>query len=62
MARRAANITQADIARTSRALIACGLKFTRVVTRSDGVVFELVDGSERPVIPAPQEDSPEVIL
>lgn len=62
MSRKPANISQADIARTGRALIACGFKFARVVTRSDGVVFELEDGTERPVNSVTQDHKSEVIL
>lgn len=40
MPRRAAIVTQADVARTIRAVIASGLLIVRVVTRADGVVIE----------------------
>ena len=40
MARRAATVSQVDVARTIRAMLAAGLTVTRVVTRADGVVIE----------------------
>lgn len=64
MSRRPANITQADIARTCRALKACGLTIARVITRSDGVAFETDDGRQHAVIAAPLADAPkrEIVL
>jgi hypothetical protein len=43
MPRRPATVTQADVARSIRAVIAAGLKVIRVVTRPDGVSIETVD-------------------
>lgn len=40
MPRRAATVTQADIARAIRAIQAAGLPVRRVVVRADGVVVE----------------------
>lgn len=64
MSRRPANITQADIARTCRALQACGYTIARVVTRADGVAFETDDGKQHNVVATPPADAPkrEVVL
>lgn len=43
MSGRAAIVTQADIARSIRAMIAEGLKIVRVVARADGVAIETAD-------------------
>jgi hypothetical protein len=54
MSRRPAAVTQADIARSLRAIIAQGLKVARVVTRADGVAIETVDcPSDEPPTAAP---------
>lgn len=62
MGNRPATVGQADITRTCKALKASGIRIARVITRGDGVVFELDDGTERPVIPAATVPKPEVIL
>lgn len=43
MPRRAASVTQADIARVLRAMKDAGLPVQRVVARADGVVIETGD-------------------
>lgn len=43
MPRRAATVTQADIARAIRAVQAAGLQVMRVVVRPDGVAVETVE-------------------
>ena len=43
MPRRGATVTQADIARTIRAMVAAGLKISRCVTRPDGVAIETTE-------------------
>jgi hypothetical protein len=43
MPRRAAIVTQADVARTLRAVMAVGLHVVRIVTRADGVSIETVE-------------------
>lgn len=64
MRRRPTNITQADIARTCRALKACGVPIARVVTRADGVCFETDDGKRHPVVGPQTPDAPkrEIVL
>ena len=47
MARRSPTVTQADIARTIRAMLAAGLKVTRVVTRADAVEIETSESESR---------------
>lgn len=47
MGRRAATVTQADIARAIRAVQAAGLPVMRVVVKADGVVVETVRQLER---------------
>lgn len=54
MSRRPATVTQADVARTLRAVRAAGLTVTRVITRPDGVEIQTADA------PPPQTDVPEV--
>lgn len=49
MPRRAATVTQADIARAIRAVQAAGLPVLRVVVRSDGVVVETIHQQDRPL-------------
>lgn len=49
MGRRPANITEADISRTCRALQKCGITIARVMTGKDGVVFETGDGKQHAV-------------
>ncbi|GJE19537.1 hypothetical protein [Methylobacterium marchantiae] len=46
MGRRAAIVTQADIARAIRAVQAAGLPVMRVVVKADGVVVETVRANE----------------
>lgn len=48
MPRRAANVTQADIARAIRAVQNAGLPVLRVVVRADGVAVETVAGPAEP--------------
>lgn len=43
MPRRAATVTQADVARTIRAVMAAHLTIIRVVTRPDGVSIETTE-------------------
>jgi hypothetical protein len=43
MPRRAATVTQADVARTIRAVMAAHLTIVRVVTRPDGVSIETAE-------------------
>ncbi|TXN76680.1 hypothetical protein [Methylobacterium sp. WL8] len=47
MPRRAASVTQADIARVIRAAQAAGLPVLRIVVRADGVAIETTGGSGR---------------
>lgn len=47
MPRRAAAVTQADIARAIRAVQAAGLPVMRIVVRSDGVSVETAPGAEQ---------------
>jgi hypothetical protein len=47
MPRRAATVTQADIARAIRAIQAAGLPVMRVVVRPDGVAVETVQAPEQ---------------
>lgn len=51
MPRRAATVTQADIARAIRAVQAAGLPVLRVVVRSDGVVVETIPYQDRSFAP-----------
>lgn len=46
MPRRAATVTQADIARAIRAIQAAGLPVMRVVVRPDGVAVETIRSEE----------------
>ncbi|MDO9428399.1 MAG: hypothetical protein Q7T93_16405 [Methylobacterium sp.] len=46
MPRRAAVVTQADIARAIRAIQAAGLPVMRVVVRADGVAVETVKAAD----------------
>ncbi|MDB5626934.1 MAG: hypothetical protein JWR73_2736 [Tardiphaga sp.] len=62
MGNRSATVGQADITRTCKALKASGFKVAGVIARGDGVVFELDDGTERPVMPVAQVPKPKVIL
>jgi hypothetical protein len=43
MPRRSASVTQADVARTIRAVLAAHLTIIRVVTRPDGVSIETTE-------------------
>lgn len=48
------NVSQTDVARTIRAVIAAGLTVTRVITRPDGVAIE-TNAGEQPVTLTPTE-------
>ncbi len=67
MPRRAATVTQADIARAIRAAQAAGLPVTRIVVRSDGVSVEISPHAPNPEangeIPEPEfADSEPLVL
>jgi hypothetical protein len=47
MPRRAATVTQADIARAIRAIQAAGLPVHRIVVRADGVSVETIPSEDR---------------
>ncbi len=49
MSRRPALVTQADVARTIRAVQAAGLTIVRVVTRPDGISIETADHPVPPI-------------
>jgi hypothetical protein len=51
MPRRAATITQADVARTIRAVMAAHLTIIRVVTRPDGVSIETAETAPVELLP-----------
>lgn len=57
--RRAATVTQADIARTIRAVVAEDLKVVRVVIRADGVSIET---TETETLPPAEKPDPEIVL
>lgn len=64
MPRRPATVTQADIARTIRAMLQAGLTVVRVVARGDGVAIE-TDAAPTPAIggpPARLEPREEIVL
>lgn len=62
MPRRPATVTQADVARTIRAMLQEGLKVVRVVTRKDGVSIETDAGSEQTANAADIEPEREIVL
>lgn len=65
MPRRAATVTQADIARTIRAMRQAGLTVARIVVRADGVAIETEDAGGPPPIdgdPLPVEQKREIVL
>ena len=62
MSRRPAVTTQADIARTYRALRACGLTIVRVVTKGGAVSFETADGKEHLAETNASEPSRQIVL
>lgn len=47
MPRRAATVTQADIARAIRAIQAAGLPVSRIVVRPDGVIVETIPSKDQ---------------
>ncbi|HEY4981259.1 MAG TPA: hypothetical protein VII24_04795 [Pseudolabrys sp.] len=51
MPRRAATVTQADVSRTIRAVLAAHLTIIRVVTRPDGVSIETTETQVLPEVP-----------
>ncbi|GJD44827.1 hypothetical protein AFCDBAGC_2696 [Methylobacterium cerastii] len=51
MPRRAASVTQADIARAIRAMQAAGLPVLRVIVRADGIAVETVADSSEASVP-----------
>lgn len=55
MPRRAALVTQADVARALRACRQAGLAVTRIIVRADGAAIETMAAP-----PAPAEERPEV--
>lgn len=63
MPRRAATVTQADIARTIRAMRDSGLAVVRVVVRQDGVALETVpvDGTGE-VPPTEAHDERKIVV
>jgi hypothetical protein len=54
MPHRPATVTQADVARTIRAVKATGEKIVRIVVRPDGVAIETVETAP----PMPAEEQP----
>lgn len=54
MPRRAASVTQADIARAVRALRAAGVRDVRVVFRPEGLSVEPANDDPRPAQPQPE--------
>ena len=58
MSRRPSIVSQADVARTIRAVKACGLTVLRVVTRADGVAIETTDLSEKTEGPVEPQGRP----
>lgn len=55
MGRRPALVTQAEVSRAIRAMLAAGLKVARVVARPDGVAIETTDARENSGENAPRE-------
>jgi hypothetical protein len=55
MPRRAAIVTQADVARTIRAMAAAGLRVVRCVARADGVAIETADAAQPSDAPATEQ-------
>ena len=51
MPRRAASVTQADIARAIRAMQAAGLPVLRVIVRADGIAVETASDSSMGSMP-----------
>ena len=62
MPRRAASVTQADVARTIRAMLQAGLRVVRVVTRKDGVSVETDAGPEQTADAPNIEPEREIVL
>ncbi|TXM72710.1 hypothetical protein FV218_12640 [Methylobacterium sp. WL69] len=65
MPRRAAVVTQADIARAIRAVQAAGLPVMRVIVRSDGVAVETVrppDQNADPQLPNEVANNERVVV
>lgn len=62
MPRRAATVTQADVARAIRAAQAAGLTIRRIVARGDGIVIETAERETlEPDLPADKPDKPIVL-
>jgi len=61
MPRRPATVTQADIARVIRAVLAAGLRVERVALRGDGVFVETPDTAIS-VEPETDQPKPKIIL
>lgn len=55
MPRRAATVTQADVARAIRAAKQEGLTVTRIVVRPDGAFVETADAPEPPTPPLEEQ-------
>jgi hypothetical protein len=63
MPRRPATVTQADVARTIRAVMAAGLRISRVVTRPNGVSIETTsEADEMSPAAASSESEPKKVV
>ena len=66
MPRRTVIVTQAEAARTMRAMLQVGLKIARVVTRPDGVSIETTDATANncgvEISTAPAEGKSSIVL
>jgi hypothetical protein len=62
MPRRPATVTQADVARSIRAVMAAGLTIIRVVTRPDGVSIETAGGEMSPSADLSENEPKKVVL
>jgi hypothetical protein len=64
MPRRPATVTQADVARSIRAVMAAGLRIIRVVTRPDGVSIETATegGQMSPAVASSESEPKKVVL
>ena len=62
MPRRPATVTQADVARTIRAVMAAHLTIVRVVTRPDGVSIETAEAANAVPIELPHVEPKSIVL